>query len=818
MAMSPQAPGVYVDERDFTGVISSEGTNAAATVGDFRWGPVDVRTSVSTTHEMVETFGKPTDRNYVDWFSGANFLSYSGMLWLVRVVDADAMNATGDGQGLLVKNETAFNYINDGTTHAAKQFIAKYPGDLGNTLAISMADANNYENWEYANEFDFAPGTSEYAHAQGAKNDELHVVVIDRLGDFTGVPGAILERYAFVSKGRDARALDDAPNFYGDVINTKSNYVWWIGVPSADQYADPQTQPPTIVQPKPIEALLQGDVAANTVTITPPENATKLSITWSKGGQSAAHEATFDTTTSAWVDNTTNPIAGSDATIDLATGKVVVNMAGLDQEGVIVTATVDGKESVAIFGDTEHNSTPSVYKEDWFTKVEQGTNETVFTPGDAANDYRVEYIDESDAKKSFVVSKGTNWTISGNESYVTVDADTGVVKLAHEHLKDGKSFLLTHNNAITVKVAKTGTFTAPTLQQPKSIPQPAITKTPWGTNLVVRTVASDYQMLKAGTGSSHKGSFLALSGGKDGGIPTAADYLEGWAQFQSTEEIDVGILIAGQAGGAAAHAKVVQYLIDNICEARGDCVVAYSPNRDDTFNKTQSQACDNILATRERVGRSSSYAIMDSGWKLMFDVYNNKNRWIPLNSDVAGLMAATERDYDAWWSPAGFNRGKIKNVIALSFNPNGDSRLRLYKRQVNSVVTFVGEGTILYGDKTQQAKQSAFQYINVRRLFITLKKSIAKQAKYLLFEFNDAVTQAYFESLVNPYMGEVKGRRGVTDYIVDGHTFNTPQVIDEGGFVGMVACKPNRSIQWVSLRMVAVRQSIKFEEIYGKAA
>ena len=201
----------------------------------------------------------------------------------------------------------------------------------------------------------------------------------------------------------------------------------------------------------------------------------------------------------------------------------------------------------------------------------------------------------------------------------------------------------------------------------------------------------------------------------------------------------------------------------------------------------------------------------------MYDVHNDKYRWVPLNADIAGLMALTENQYDAWWSPAGYNRGKLRNVVSLAFNPSEDSRTVLYKNQVNSVVTFTNDGTILYGDKTMQAKTSAFQYINVRRLFITLEKAIGKASKYQLFEFNDSITRALFRNMVEPYLREVQGRRGIYSYrVVCDESNNTPEVIDRGEFVGSIFIKPSRSIQYIVLNFVAVRTGVEFSEVVGQ--
>jgi phage tail sheath protein FI len=208
---------------------------------------------------------------------------------------------------------------------------------------------------------------------------------------------------------------------------------------------------------------------------------------------------------------------------------------------------------------------------------------------------------------------------------------------------------------------------------------------------------------------------------------------------------------------------------------------------------------------------------MDSNWKKQFDKYNNTYRWVPLNGDIAGLCARTDFERDPWWSPAGFNRGHIKNVTRLAWNPGKDDRDTLYKNGVNPVLQFKGEGVVLYGDKTMLSKPSAFDRINVRRLFIVLEKAISKAAKYSLFEFNDEFTRAQFVALVEPYLRDIKGRRGVYDFrVVCDTTNNTPEVIDRNEFVGDIYIKPARSINFIHLNFVAVRTGVAFSEVIGK--
>ena len=284
-----------------------------------------------------------------------------------------------------------------------------------------------------------------------------------------------------------------------------------------------------------------------------------------------------------------------------------------------------------------------------------------------------------------------------------------------------------------------------------------------------------------------------------------------WDKLKNADEVDVSLLVTGDASGTVA-----QYVIDNIAEYRKDCVAFISPASANVVNNPGGEVTK-IIDYKNAIGRSTSYAVFDSAWKYMFDKYNNVYRWVPLNGDIAGLCVRTDSTRDPWFSPAGFNRGQIKNVVKLSWNPNKTNRDELYKVNVNPVVAFPGEGTVLFGDKTMQTKPSAFDRINVRRLFIVLEKAIATAAKYSLFEFNDEFTRSQFVSLVDPFLRDVQGRRGIYDYrVVCDETNNTPEVIDRNEFIGDIYVKPARSINFIQLNFVAVRTGVSFDEIVGR--
>jgi len=286
-------------------------------------------------------------------------------------------------------------------------------------------------------------------------------------------------------------------------------------------------------------------------------------------------------------------------------------------------------------------------------------------------------------------------------------------------------------------------------------------------------------------------------------------------QFRSAEDIDISLILCGKARGGVHGEQYANYVIDNICHTRKDCVALVSPDINDVVNNPFGTHED-IIDFRNAL-TTSSYAMLDSGYKYMYDRYNDAYRWVPLNGDIAGLIVRTDTDRDPWWSPGGFNRGVIKNIIKLAYNPNQGQRDQLYKSGVNPVTTFPGLGTILYGDKTLLAKPSAFDRINVRRLFIVLEKAIATAAKFSLFEFNDEFTRAQFRNMVEPFLRDVQGRRGIFDFrVVCNETNNTPEVIDSNRFVGDIYIKPARSINFITLNFIAVRTGVEFEEVIGK--
>lgn len=347
----------------------------------------------------------------------------------------------------------------------------------------------------------------------------------------------------------------------------------------------------------------------------------------------------------------------------------------------------------------------------------------------------------------------------------------------------------------------------------------------WSTNPVVSYGASTTALALVNS-TATKPKTISFVGGQYGyseSNTNLATVASGYDMFASAEDIDISLILQGKpiagsttsGGMTVTKFQLANYLIDNIAENRKDCVVFISPDDAVVSGNINNEAT--ALVNWRNVIHDSSYAVLDSGYKYQYDKYNDVYRYLPMNGDIAGLCARTDNQKDPWWSPAGYNRGQIKNLVKLRWNPRKADRDIIYKNGINPVMTAPGQGTVLFGDKTLQSKPSAFDRINVRRLFIVLEKAIATASKFTLFEFNDEFTRAQFKNLVTPFLRDVQGRRGITDFlVVCDDSNNTAERIDRNEFWGDIYIKPARSINFIQLNFVAVRTGVQFSEIVGQ--
>lgn len=568
------SPGVQVNEIDLTTVVPAAATSIGGFAGAFNWGPADSITLVSNEKELAQAFGAPTTDATIarSFLTAASFLKYGNSLKVVRSVGSAGRNAVVSGTAVAIKNRDAYDTNYADGQGSVGSWAAKYVGTLGNSLTVSLCPSATAwaGGWSatiggntvnFKSSFTAAPGTSASAAGAGSSNDEMHIVVVDKSGAWTGVPGTILEKFSFVSQAKDALKEDGTSNYYKNVVNTSSKYIYWM------------------------------------------DHDTNLT----KAGQSIFAAQSFG----GYDSNITNPLVGG------------------------------------------------------------------------------------------------------------VDAN-----------------------------------------------------------------------------------------------PTAGNVSSSLDLFSNADNVDVDLLFtAGDASGETTLAQAAKA----IAESRKDCLAFVSPPIEATA--TSSDPLTDVTAWNTLLGADSSYTVIDSTALKVYDKYNDVYRWIPAAGHIAGLCANTDRVADAWWSPAGTSRGALLGVTKLAFNPSKAQRDTLFSAGINPIISTPGEGTILFGDKTSLKKPSAFDAINVRRLFIVLEKSISRSAKAQLFEFNDEFTRASFRNAVEPFLRDIQGRRGITDFkVVCDTTNNTGDIIDRNEFRADIYIKPARAIRYITLSFIATRTGVQFSEIVGNGA
>ena len=581
-----ESPAVVVKEIDLTGGVPNVQSTTGAITGNFRWGPVGQRVKVANEAELTANFATPDSDNTIDWHSASYFLRYSSNMQVVREATAAAKNAYSLTLQSATKPATfsgapTVNYLDDFTAQTSAldsdkhTFVARYPGELGNSISVNILpavdSAGRFTNWSFADQFDGAPGTSNFAADLTASNDEMHVVVLDQEGLLTGTRGQVLETYPFVSGASNAKNQDGTTNFAIDVINTRSEYIYMVD---------------------------------------------------------------FD----------------------------------------------------------------------------------------------------SDFKQTAGVAHG----------------------------------------------------------------QPAAA----GSNFLLNT----HQF----------GHAYNFDSGVNSGQLGTAEVLRGNDLFEDKDIVEVDFLIAPSMNSRTDQTTVVNDLITTAQSTRKDCVVVASPARTDVVKLTNAATITNNIVTTANTFTNSSYLVMDGNFLKVYDKFNDQYVNIPAASSTAGIMAATDLNRAPWFSPAGSRRGQYLGITALNWTPTKGQRDTLYKASVNPIANIPGQGSLLFGDKTKLGRPSAFDRINVRRLFLVLERAIGRAAEQALFEFNDEFTRAEFVNIVEPVLREVRGRRGITDFrVVCDETNNTPAVVDRNEFIANIFIKPARSINFITLNFVAVRSGVDFEEVVG---
>ena len=732
MATPQLSPGVLVREVDLTvGRADNVLDNIGAIAGPFSMGPVNDAIDITTEQELINTFGKPlsTDSQYQYWMSAASYLSYGGVLKVVRTAGSTLQNANA-GVGVAYTTMTGSaridnydDYLNEHTEATNFNYAAKNPGSWANNLKVCFIDdqadqtigitTNNLK-------------TAGFVVGYGVTAQLPANSVIPGIGTTSAFNGYL--------KGIITGVSTDATNS-ASTINVKiTQRVSTTGVLSATDY------------------------------------------------QEGTSYAAFDTSDAVWPVNN----SGSLSTVTAYTPATVADW--YDAQ------TLDLTNSIVYWKEIAPKPTTNKYVLDRKGKNDACHIVVVDDLGDVTG------IQGALLEKHISLSKALD-AISAVNSPQKIWYE-GFLALYSEYIYGGGN----PSNAIDSY---------------------------WGTDPVASGFSTDFTKVTAGDslwGVNAQGVTYSVIGNKSylltGGIDYSAaggqkcelgDLITSYGKFANKDEIEVDYLIMGPGFDSEYDSQAKAGYLISLAQSRKDCVTTIGPHRASLVGISNStDQTDNLVKYFSTLA-SSSYAIFDSGYKYTYDRFNNKFRWIPTNADIAGLMTRTNLVAYPWFSPAGQQRGIINNAIKLAYNPNKAQRDKLYPQRVNAVITQPGLGTLLFGDKTALGYASAFDRINVRRLFLTIEQALQKAAEAQLFELNDELTRANFRNIVNPYLRDVQAKRGLYGFlVVCDSTNNTPDVIDNNEFRADIFLKPAKSINYVTLTFVATRTGVDFEEVVGR--
>jgi len=756
------SPGVQVIEVDLTGAVPNLATTVGGFAGVFRWGPLERRVLLDTEKLLWARFGKPTNLNPETYFTAANFLAYADTLYVVR-----AANATGSSpivSATFVANSITVMANTTGLTagmiivasNGSAVTIDAAIGSIINSTAFNLDSASHaLANGE--NQIQLVSNTSVFAAiGNTAQVANLEYNLIKHEDDYLAKSGTFDSDVLYVARypgkmGDSIRvSLCDSANAFTETQNLVA-----VGNGGATIALNVGSNTANVVIIYNHDGSSQNNarLAVNTATVNFQANM-QITDFILFGNSSIGTQALKITNIGVYSSNVNSTVAAAQFNLQFEQDlRLIANM-------------------------TLVNSMTRFWE--WFVldQVPPGQSEYMRSFGNtSANDeIHIVVIDEGGQ------FSGVPGTVL--ESYKFLSRATDAKGL------DGQSTY--YRNVVNGK-----------------------SKYVYIVN--DRAIGYTNTALNLASTQNNDVSSITLHYGQDGSdearislgvLANAYDF------FSSPEDIDVSILMQGKARGGLNNEGLANYIIDNICEIRKDCVLFCSPDYFDTVNAFGNEV-DNVIEFRQSL-TNSSYAFLDSGHKYQYDRYNDLYRYLPLNGDIAGLAVRTDNLTDPWWAFAGYNRGHIKNVVKLAWSPRKTFRDALYKNDVTPVFTERGQGTLLLGNKTLLGKESAFSRMNVRRLFITIEKAISTAAKFFLFELNDSFTRALFRNMVTPYMREIQGRRGVYDFlVVCDETNNTPEVIDSHTMIADIYVKPERAIDFIQLYFVATRTGTSFQEIIG---
>ena len=795
MSLNLVSPGTKVREVDLTiGRVDAINDQVGAIAGPFEKGPVDVPTLIETEQDLLATFGEPKedDAQYEYWMSASSYLSYGGVLRVVRSDSSTLNNANDKSATIKIKNYE--DYVNTYSTATSFNYAAKYPGRCSNDLKVCVIDAFADQRLSVGSgvtagmvglgvtqaidgRLEVGSGTTSSAAgylrgvitAVDTTNNTIDVKITDKVSTSNVSTGATYKQ-------------GSTSAFIAPVVTTEASYFisTVTGVINESFDASISGIATANIQLGDVVSKSAGASVVSTGTTVIGIGVSTISVDKAISGISTAGAMTTFKFARAGATSTTYPIE------------------------VVTTASAINK--------TFNTVTPT----DWYDQQTLGlTNSTVYWKSIAERPGTSEFAGERSGKN--------------DEVHVVIVDDTGSVtgvagNVVEKHLslskaKDGKispseavyykDYLSRVSSNIYAGAFDAGTATG-------------LTATAGSTNWTLGATGNVGSNAQGVTFAGIGVSTYTLAGGENysatGGYGASlGDIISAYDTFANQAEYSINFLIQGPSTGtsnAEAQAKA-RKLID-LASTRKDCIACISPWRTGVVNVSSSDTqTENIIDFFDPLP-SSSYAVFDSGYKYMFDRFNNEFRYIPLNGDMAGLMARTSINQFSWFSPAGAARGAINGAVKLAFNPSQSQRDLLYPKRINPVVFQPGSGIILFGDKTGLGVASAFDRINVRRLFLTVESTIERAARAQLFEFNDVITRSNFLNIVEPFLRDVKAKRGITDFVVVcDESNNTPDIIDSNQFRADIFIKPVRSINFIGLTFVATRTGVSFEEVVG---
>ena len=800
MSLNLVSPGVKVREVDLTlGRIDAVNEQTGAIAAPFVKGPVGVPVLIETEQDLLQTFGKPSDNDgqYEDWLTASSYLSYGGVLRVIRTDSTNLVNAHYPvSSPVTLKIENQDDYVNNHQSDSDWIWSSRDPGSWGNGLKVCTIDSA--ADWRLGiGTFGIQVG---YAFTVGINT--TYPTSAGTVATFDGFLKGVVTKV-------NANSVDvKMVNRYDNTSGT------WTEIAASD-YNSTLNLIPEFTTGGGYYQMFNSVGTATSLEKFRITNAgtigvgqTVISVSGGLDLTSVQPNDLIQTLNSAYKARVvsvggTNLVVDSAAPTSFASTSFVVTYTRS-----VVDNTQDKGEGLQV--------TATNFVLDWYDEQTLGlTNSIVYwkniSPKPGTTDYSQERSGSNDELHVVVVDdSGSVSGVSGNilEKYVGLSKASDGKTSPSENIYY-KSYV--SNNSRYVYAGTSDAVQGAKFTTDSGYVQASGGTIAWGQN------ASGVNFGVAGNKTYSLANGYDYSSASGGMAVTLADVVSAYEKFRNPSDVQINFLINGSSGGAGffeSQAKANK-LID-IVESRKDCIACISPHKSGVVNVTDPDTQTNNIISFFNGLTSSSYAVFDSGYKYMFDRFNNKFRYIPLNGDMAGIMARTSINNYPWFSPAGASRGVINNAIKLAYNPSQTQRDLLYPKRINPVIFSPGAGIILFGDKTALARASAFDRINVRRLFLTLEATIEQAARAQLFEFNDVITRSNFLNIVEPYLRDVKAKRGITDFlVVCDESNNTPDVIDANQFRADIFVKPARSINFIGLTFVANRTGVSFEEVVG---